>query len=142
MPEPDPPIFTLAEVRAMLPRVDRQLGAMQAARTRAAQARGLVESVRRSATGNGHSSGVHADTRAVEERFRRHVADLQTLAAEMESMAVQVKDLERGLVDWLAEREGRPVLICWLRGEPDIAWWHEIADGFAGRQAIVEAEWA
>ena len=123
----------------MLPRVDAQLGAMQAERALAAEARGLVEAVRRSATGNGGSA--YADTRAVLERFRRHAERLSELAAELESMGVQVKDLERGLVDWLAEREGRQVLLCWLRGEPDIAWWHELADGFPGRQPIVEEEW-
>ena len=120
MTEPDPPIFRLHEARAMLSRVDAQLGAMQAERARAAEARGLVEAVRRAATGNGGST--HADTRAVAERFRRHAQRLSELAAELESMGVQVKDLERGLVDWLAEREGRQVLLCWLRGEPDIAW--------------------
>ena len=139
MPEPDPPTFTLAQVRAMLPRVDLQLAAMQAARAQAIEAHGLVESARRSATGNGGSA--HADTRAVDERLRQRVDQLRTLAAEMESMGVQVKDLDRGLVDWRAQREGRTVLLCWLRREADVSWWHELADGFAGRQAIVEQEW-
>lgn len=140
MPEPgEGRTFRVSEAREMLPRIDAQLGAMQEARSRATEARALIDAIRRSATGNGGST--HADTRQLEERFRGHAARLRELAEGLESMGVQVKDLERGLVDWLAEREGRQVLLCWLRGEPDVGWWHELSDGFAGRQAIVEEEW-
>ena len=58
-----------------------------------------------------------------------------------EAQVAAQEDLDRGLVDWLADREGRRVLLCWLQGEPTVAWWHELAAGFAGRQAVVDDEW-
>ena len=131
--------FRLSEVRAALPLVDARLGEMQQERKRAAEARALLDSVRRSGTTNGNSTRV--DDAEMRSRFRRHAERLQELAAELESMGVQVKDLERGLVDWPAQRDGSTVLLCWLRGEPDVAWWHDLHAGFPGRQAIVEEEW-
>ena len=131
--------FRLSEARAMLPEVDRLLGEMLAARERAAQARALIDSVRRSARGNGASTRV--DTGQLQERFDRHAERLRELGTELESLGVQLKDLDRGLVDWPAERHGETVLICWLRGEEDIGWWHDLYTGFAGRQPIIEEEW-
>ena len=56
-------------------------------------------------------------------------------------MGVQIKDLDRGLVDWVGLRDGRKVYICWERGEPAIAFWHELDTGFGGRQPIQPEEW-
>lgn len=119
--------------------VDRLLGEMLAARERAAQARALIDSLRRSARGNG--ANTHVDTRQLQERFDRQAERLRALGEELESLGVQLKDLDRGLVDWPAERHGETVLICWLRGEEDIGWWHDLYTGFAGRQPIIEEEW-
>ena len=47
-----------------------------------------------------------------------------------------IKDLNRGLLDFPAWREGHEVYLCWQYGEPDLLFWHEVADGFAGRQPI------
>jgi len=49
---------------------------------------------------------------------------------------VQVKDINTGLLDFSALREGHEVYLCWKYGEGQIAFWHEIDAGFAGRQPI------
>jgi hypothetical protein len=49
---------------------------------------------------------------------------------------VIIKDINTGLLDFPAIRDGREVYLCWKNGEGDIAYWHEIEDGFAGRQSI------
>ncbi len=49
---------------------------------------------------------------------------------------VVVKDVVTGLVDFPHELEGRIVYLCWKFGEDDVAWWHEVEDGFAGRQPL------
>ncbi|HUI87588.1 MAG TPA: DUF2203 domain-containing protein [Anaerolineales bacterium] len=48
----------------------------------------------------------------------------------------QVKDINSGLLDFPALRNGREVYLCWKYGEGQIAFWHEIDAGFAGRQPI------
>ena len=48
----------------------------------------------------------------------------------------QIKDINIGLLDFSAMRDGREVYLCWQYGEDDIAYWHEVDEGYAGRQAI------
>lgn len=49
---------------------------------------------------------------------------------------VLVKDIEQGLVDFPAERDGREVYLCWRAGEAEVAFWHETSTGFSGRQPL------
>ena len=49
-----------------------------------------------------------------------------------------VKDLDIGLIDFLAQYQGRDVYLCWKLGEERIAWWHGIEEGFRGRKPIDE----
>ncbi len=54
------------------------------------------------------------------------------------ALGAQVKDLDRGLVDFPARRpaDGEPVLLCWELGEEEVAHWHGVDDGFAGRKPL------
>ena len=56
--------------------------------------------------------------------------------AEIDSIGVQVKDLDIGLLDFPCEVEGRTVLLCWKLGEQGITHWHSTDEGFAGRKLI------
>ncbi len=58
------------------------------------------------------------------------------LLHRIQAMGVLVKDINTGLLDFPALRHGREVYLCWRRGEDEIAYWHEIEAGFAGRQPI------
>jgi hypothetical protein len=49
---------------------------------------------------------------------------------------VQIKDINAGLLDFPALRNGREVYLCWKYGEKTIAFWHEVDEGFAGRRPI------
>jgi hypothetical protein len=59
-----------------------------------------------------------------------HVVD------EITSHGAEVKDLDIGLVDFPALHHDETVLLCWQLGEDEIAWWHRIDDGFAGRRPL------
>jgi hypothetical protein len=54
----------------------------------------------------------------------------------LEELGVVLKDLDLGLLDFPAEREGEEVLLCWQVGEDSVAFWHGLEDGFAGRKPI------
>jgi hypothetical protein len=71
------------------------------------------------------------------------VAEAKALEArmygELEQMArsgAQVKGWAPVLLDWPGERDGVPVLWCWLEGEPEIDWYHRLDCGFAGRRLV------
>jgi hypothetical protein len=61
---------------------------------------------------------------------------LRSGLAELEAMEIVLRDLERGLVDFPALREGREVYLCWIEGEDEIGYWHELEAGYAGRQPL------
>jgi hypothetical protein len=52
------------------------------------------------------------------------------------ALGVVVKDLDAGLVDFPAERDGRAVFLCWQLGEDEVAFWHGVEEGFAGRKPL------
>ena len=58
--------------------------------------------------------------------------------AEIDSMGVQVKDLDIGLLDFPCEVDGQVILLCWKMGEKAITHWHGVAEGFAARKPIDE----
>ncbi len=61
-------------------------------------------------------------------------ADLDTVL----SMGCLVKDLDTGLVDWYAKDGDDDVFLCWRFGEPEVAFFHGIDAGFAGRRPVSE----
>jgi hypothetical protein len=58
--------------------------------------------------------------------------------AEIDSIGVQVKDIDIGLLDFPCEVEGQIILLCWKLGEKSITHWHGTQEGFAGRKPIDE----
>jgi hypothetical protein len=74
------------------------------------------------------------------ERARRamHKAELELAenALKLEQIGVSLKDAQAGLIDFYSYREGELVELCWKLGEPSVAHWHRIGEGFAGRQRL------
>lgn len=61
---------------------------------------------------------------------------LDKLVHQILDMGVLVKDINTGLLDFPALRNGQEVYLCWQLGEDQIEFWHEIDDGFSGRQPL------
>ena len=68
---------------------------------------------------------------------------LNDLMAELTDIGCQLKDIQAGLIDFPAEFEGRPILLCWKAGEESVGHWHEVDAGFSGRRPVphAEAQW-
>jgi hypothetical protein len=73
-------------------------------------------------------------------RFRALMEALTEELQAIDETGVTVKDLDIGLCDFLGEREGREVWLCWQYGEKRIAFWHDLDTGFAGRQPLDESD--
>ena len=61
---------------------------------------------------------------------------LDALVHQIQDTGAQIKDINTGLLDFSALKNGREVYLCWQHGEDNIQYWHEIEAGFAGRQPI------
>lgn len=69
----------------------------------------------------------------------RMVEDFEKLDALIHQIldtGVQIRDINIGLLDFSSLKEGREVYLCWKYGEENIAFWHELDAGYAGRQPI------
>jgi hypothetical protein len=87
------------------------------------------------------NGGTHVDVVATARRKAERAKAEQRAKdalAEIDSIGVQVKDLNIGLLDFPCEVEGRVVLLCWKMGESSITHWHSTEEGFAGRKPIDE----
>jgi hypothetical protein len=62
--------------------------------------------------------------------------DLMAAVDELQRLGALVKDLDRGLVDFPCLHRGREILLCWELGEDEVAYWHGIDEGFAGRKLL------
>jgi hypothetical protein len=72
----------------------------------------------------------------LENEVRRLAAEIEGYLGELRELGVDFKGFEQGLVDFPGERDGRVVHLCWKLDEDEVAFWHEVADGYAGRQPI------
>ncbi|MEO6036136.1 MAG: DUF2203 domain-containing protein [Verrucomicrobiota bacterium] len=63
-------------------------------------------------------------------------ADLLSVIQEFAARGIQIKDLERGLIDFPAVRNGREIFLCWEKDEEDIQYWHDLESGFSGREPL------
>jgi hypothetical protein len=74
--------------------------------------------------------------------YRRRPTDpvareIEAIVREIVALGVEVKDADRGLVDFRAMRRGQQIYLCWKLGEGErIAFWHDLESGFAGRKII------
>jgi hypothetical protein len=128
--------FTAEEANELLPEVrlaaeelvERRLAARAVADKRAQ----LVTRI----AGNGGDFDPQ-EPRELEEDFDRATVAMAEAVERLERLGVIVKDADRGLVDFPALREsGEEVLLCWQVGEDEIAYWHGLEEGFAGRKPL------
>ena len=69
-------------------------------------------------------------------RWIRGLADLKDVLLEFHRRDIQVKDIDRGLLDFPAIIDGKEVFLCWELGEEDIEFWHDLDAGYAGREKL------
>jgi len=130
--------FTLDEAQSLLPVLESLL------RT-AISGKKLIEEVEAEMQALQHriflNGGTHVDivpvARRKAERAKAEQRDKDAIA-EIDSIGVQVKDLDIGLLDFPCEVDGHVVLLCWKMGESSITHWHGTDEGFAGRKRIDE----
>jgi hypothetical protein len=68
------------------------------------------------------------------------LAEVKTVLSEFHRRDIQIKDLDRGLIDFPAILDEREVFLCWELEEEDIEFWHDLDAGYAGRERISDEE--
>ena len=128
--------FTLDEAQSLLPVLESLLKrAIEGKRGAEEIESSLSELARRIYV----SGGMKVDVAAVaKERadMEAHLERVRESLAEIDSIGVQVKDMEAGLLDFPCRLVDQVVLLCWRMGETAIEHWHTVEAGFQGRQPL------
>lgn len=122
--------FTVAEANRLIPWLERSLRRLGDLDLRLLQRAEALQNifVQRSSDVGGREI---SDYFALWLRWRE-------LLGELLATGAQIKDLQRGLVDFphLLDESREEVLLCWQLGEPEVGWWHRLEAGYAGRQPL------
>lgn len=122
-------LFTVDEANGMIPEMRDKLERLQSLYARIGSMREAAEAAAAASTLGGGMAGGSGYVRALYK--------VGKITTDIHEAGVQLKDYDRGLIDFPSMRDGRIVLLCWQLGEGDkVEWWHETDAGFAGRQLL------
>ena len=121
--------YTVEQANAALPWVTDRLERMRAAHEQLND-----EEARAALTAVAPTNGGGAPGRVVSHAFLA----LRSGLGELQAMDVVLRDLERGLVDFPAMRDGAEVYLCWEEGEAEVAFWHDADSGFSARRPLAD----
>ena len=124
--------FLLDEANAIVPRFQLLMEKLQRG---ALRLNAEIEMLARD-TGVEPSALTPDDLLRTRPAARMLIEELDAIVHEIEESGAHLKDVQLGLVDFPAERNGEIVYLCWQFGEPEVAFWHRTEDGFAGRQPL------
>jgi hypothetical protein len=121
--------YTLEQANAVRPWVARRVQWIRAARARLAA---LGPRVQEAVAGLDSDAGGSYPGREI----ARSLVELSRALGELEAVDVVLRDIDKGLIDFPAIRDGEEVYLCWLLDETEIAYWHAPDAGFAGRRPL------
>ncbi len=127
--------YTLEEANAALPWLEEVLSRMVPLRDRLEGQQVELMSLMQHRSGNGaasHDQEIEESQKTMDDLAQQLRQDLQ----EITGRGIIVRDIVRGLVDFPSDREGQTIFLCWLRGEPQIDYWHGTNEGFASRKPL------
>ena len=119
--------YTRSEARALLPEIQKWLEHLN-------QLRALLEECDQQLAAL-RTDGCEVGGPLV-NKWVRTLADIKDLLLQFHRREIQLKDVERGLIDFPAMLDGREVFLCWEKGEEDIEFWHDLDTGYAGREPL------
>ena len=120
--------FPLDEANATLAVIRPLLAEIQEIRQAILEKQPEVWPVLAKAVGNGGSQAANQ----VEREFNR----LNQLVHRLQATGAVLKDIDQGLIDFPALRDGQEIYLCWKFDEDRIRYWHDLDSGFAGRQSL------
>lgn len=128
--------YTLEEARALLPRVIPVLEELRASFIALRALQSAIAAESRGASADGQLLGDAFARHDGENRVEKLNRSLRAAARGLEAWGIEVKDPERGLIDFYAQRDGAVVFLCFELGEETIRHWHGLREGYAGRRPI------
>ena len=133
--------FTVSQAERLLPEVERALRDALFHRGEALRARQELEQTSERIRMLGGMRVNPAELMAVRALLETSLAALKDAIEQVEHTGAQIKDLDIGLIDFLARFEDRDVCLCWKLGEPGSASGTVWRKAFAGANRSIRTSW-
>ena len=128
-------LFTLEEANALVPWLEETFQRLELDRREYLTLQQRLDALVQNSGGDG-PPGSGQELSQVQENVARLARQIEDRVEEILDRGIIVRTVDAGLVDFPSQREGREVYLCWIRGENQIGFWHEIDRGFAHRQPL------
>ncbi|MBX5466404.1 MAG: DUF2203 domain-containing protein [Firmicutes bacterium] len=128
--------FTVSEANQLIPALRTMLQRLKALQEEARRKYEEMRDIREVGYRRDGNLIMLADYQRAKQDFDRLVADANQLLGEINQMGCRVTDVEMGLVDFPAKIAGVQVYLCWQMQEPEVAYYHGLHEGFAGRRPL------
>jgi len=128
--------FNLEDAQALLPRLSEMLDALRRLRDQALLKKSQLDQLwTRLDAGEPVLTALGEQQREMD----RLSAGLVSVAKDVEATGCILRDVDMGLVDFpFRTPRGVAVFLCWRRGEPAIAFWHGVEEGYGGRKPLAQ----
>jgi len=131
-----PKRFTLAEAQSLIPEVDPLLRQAISLKSDYQEAERAVQQFAQRVAMMGGVSMDRGQVIDAKNRRKSVAQNLRSVIEQVQEFGCLVKDLDMGLIDFPTLFRGEEVYLCWKLGEPAIAFWHGVDEGFRGRKPI------
>jgi hypothetical protein len=143
--------YDLDRANAMLPELRERLERLRLLRREVVALRDGITALRpepvlgAAATGGstapaGLTPEVEAEALRLRMRLQGLIDQIQAAVLEINELDIELRDIEKGLVDFPALVAGRPIWLCWCLGEESVGWWHDFDKGFRARRRIEDLD--
>ncbi len=133
-------IFTLEEAEQSLPKIkevfDKIVEINNKIKVSTADINNLLE-----IWGKDVTEPSNRDHKFYVERVKKRdelIRKVKEFVEEIHETGAFVKGVDEGLVDFLFDRGGEIVCLCWKYGDKKLGYWHGVSDGYVGRRPLAE----
>jgi hypothetical protein len=120
-------LYSVEEANALVPKLKPLLERIRSTQKALAQDKTMAVVKEKASHNGGGLPGRH-----LSELSRTLEQDLR----QLQEWGIVLRDPTIGLIDFLHQREGETVFLCWKLGESRVEWWHPVDTGIAGRQRL------
>lgn len=76
------------------------------------------------------------DLQLKKKKLNNVIAELNGVIKRVHDLGCFLQDVNQGAVDFLSEKDGRPIFLCWMPGDNEISYYHEIDTGYNERKYL------
>lgn len=134
--------FTIDEANALLPLFRQRLDRLQHLQAIAQEKYAEIEQLKGVGRNQDGQPILRYDIELAQGVFTQTITEANGLVRSITEHGCELKNVALGLVDFPAEIDGQPALLCWQLGEPEILYFHEVHAGFQGRRPLFSSEGA